>query len=63
MQSFVVIESDDGLSVIEVDQPGLAELEAERHGGVLVDPTAYSTYEDAFDAMLLIDTDDTRPRL
>lgn len=57
MQAYVVIETDDGLLVVEVDQQSSPETEAERHGGVLVDPTVYATYEDAFDALLLINAE------
>ena len=57
MQSYVVIETDDGLTVVEVDEFSSPETEAERHAGVLIDPTSYATYEDAFDALLLIDAE------
>ncbi len=57
MQSYVVIETDDGLSVVEVDEMSSPENEAERHGGMLVDPNCYATYEDAFDALLIIDAE------
>ena len=57
MQSYVVIESEQGLTVVELDETSSPELEAERFGGVLADPTVYATYEDAFDAMLIIDAE------
>ena len=57
MQSFVVVETDDGLMVAEVDGGSSPEAEAERLGGVLVDPTPYATYEDAYDALLIIDAE------
>lgn len=57
MQSYVVIETDDGLTVVEVDEASSAEHEAERCGGVLVDPVLYATYEDAYDALLLADAE------
>jgi hypothetical protein len=57
MLSYVVIETDDGLTVVEVDETTAPEQEAERFGGVLVDPTPYATYEDAYDAMLVIDAE------
>jgi hypothetical protein len=56
MQYFVV-EADDGLMVAEVDDRGSPEAEAERVGGVLVDPTPYATFEDAYDALLIIDAE------
>ncbi len=57
MQSYVVIETDDGLTVVEVDGTTSPEVEAERLGGVLVDPTLYATYEDAFDALLIFEAE------
>ena len=57
MQCFVVIETDDGLTVAEVDETTSPEDEAERSGGVLVDPTPYATFEDAYDALLLIEAE------
>jgi hypothetical protein len=56
MQYFV-IEADDGLTVAEVNGGGSPEAEAERMGGVLVDPTPYATFEDAYDALLIIDAE------
>lgn len=57
MQSFVVVETDNGLTVAEVDERSSPEMEAERCGGVLVDPTRYATFEDAYDALLIIDAE------
>lgn len=56
MQYFVV-EADDGLTVAEVNGGSTPEAEAERLGGVLVDPTPYATFEDAYDALLIIDAE------
>ena len=57
MQYYIVVEADDGLMVAEVDAGRSPEAEAERVGGVLVDPTPYATFEDAYDAMLIIDAE------
>lgn len=57
MQSFVVVETDNGLTVTEVDERSTPEAEAERCGGVLVDTTPYATFEDAYDALLIIDAE------
>ncbi len=57
MQSYIVIETDDGLTVVEVDETRSLEFEAERNAGVLVDPTCYATFEDAYDALLIIDAE------
>ncbi len=57
MSCYVVVETDDGLTVVESDGTCSPEIEAERLGGVLVDPARYATYEDAYDAMLLLDAE------
>jgi hypothetical protein len=57
MRSFVVVETDNGLTVAEVDKWSTPEAEAERCGGVLVDATRYATFDDAYDALLIIDAE------
>ena len=57
MQFCVVIETDDGLMVVEVDDTSSPEQEAARYAGVMVDPTCYATYEDAYDALLILDAE------
>ena len=54
---YFVIETDDGLTVTRADENGSPETAAEREGGVLVDPTPYATYEDAYDALLVIEAE------
>jgi hypothetical protein len=57
MRSYVVVETDNGLTVTEVADRSTPEAEAERCGGVLVDTTPYATFEDAYDALLIIDAE------
>ncbi len=57
MRSFVVVETDNGLTVTEVDEWSTPEVEAERCGGVLADATPYATFDDAYDALLIIDAE------
>lgn len=57
MQCFVVVETDGGLMVAEVDGGSSPEAQAERLGGVLIDPTPYATFEDAYDALLIIEAE------
>jgi len=54
--NFLVIETDDGLMVVEQNDQETAEQSAVRHGGVLADPTLYKSYEDAIDALQQIKT-------
>lgn len=57
MPSYLIIETDDGLTVAEIEEGSTAEDTAEREGGLVVDGTIYATYDDAYDAMLLIQAD------
>ncbi len=57
MQRFIVIETEDGLTVAEVDRYSSPEIEAGRLGGRLADPTCYATHEDAYDALLLLEAE------
>jgi hypothetical protein len=54
MLGYAIIETDDGLTVAEVPQDGSPEETAAVHGALLVDPDLYSSYEDAYDAMMRI---------
>ena len=54
MHDFIVVETEDGLTVVEVLPGDSAEDVAVRYGGVIADPGPYKTYQDAEDAMLLI---------
>lgn len=52
MTWYVIVETEDGLSVANVPQGGTAEEAAVRSGGVVVDAGPYPAYEEAYDAML-----------
>jgi hypothetical protein len=54
MMSYAIIETDDGVTVAEIQSGATPEEAAERHGGVVVDPGPYSDYEDACEAMLAL---------
>lgn len=63
MPDFLILETDDGLTVVEREENESAEDSALRHGGMVVDPGPYSTLEDAQDALLLLSEgeDDDEP--
>ena len=64
MPLFSIIETDAGLTVAQL-APGTAPSEAAaEQGGVVVDPGPYSTYDDAYDAILAIlcEDDEEDPR-
>jgi hypothetical protein len=52
MAQFAIIEVDSGLTVVEFGPNASPDEEAMRHGGLLVDPGPFPTYDEACDAML-----------
>jgi hypothetical protein len=58
MPHFAIIETDAGLTVAETDPTLQPEEAAIRHGGVVVDPGPYRSYDDAYDAMLALEDED-----
>lgn len=59
MPTFAIIEIDDGLTVVEVAEQETAEDAALMRGGIVIDPGPYTSYQDAYDAMMLLpDADD-----
>jgi len=54
MLGYAIIETDDGLTVAEVPQDSSPEETAAVHGGLLVDPGPFDSYENAYDAMMRI---------
>jgi hypothetical protein len=59
MTRYAIIETDEGMTVTELPPGAMAEDTATEHGGVVVDPGPYATFEDAYDAMLALqDPDD-----
>jgi hypothetical protein len=52
--SFVIIEVENGLTIVEL-APGESPAEtAVRHGGLLVDTGPYRSYEDANEALMAL---------
>jgi len=64
MPQFAVIEVDDGLTVTELEPGALADQVAAQQGGSVADPGPYQSYEEAYDALLALlsedDEDDQR---
>ena len=58
MVAFSIVETDDGLAVVDRQADETAEECAIRHGGVIVDPGPYTTYEEAYDALLALKMDE-----
>jgi hypothetical protein len=57
MPVYCLIETEDGATIAEQPAGKSAEETADLHGGVLLDPGPYRTYEDAQDALLAFQDD------
>jgi hypothetical protein len=51
MSHFIIIDTDDGLTVVPHDPADTPEETALAHKGVVADETIYATFDDAYDAM------------
>jgi len=58
MPFYIIIETEAGLTVAEHDPRNTVEQTATENGGILADPQTYKSFEDAYDAMMEMDTDD-----
>jgi hypothetical protein len=58
MNTFVIIELDDGLTIAEIKPHETPEEVALKQGGTLIDAGPYHTYEDALDALADLEPDD-----
>ena len=58
MVAFSIIETDDGLTVVDRQADETPEECAVRHGGVIIDAGPYPTYEEAYDALLALKMDE-----
>ena len=54
MPQYVIIETDEGLTVTEVSEHGSPEETAASRGAFLVDGGPFHSYQDAYDAMMLL---------
>ena len=58
MPQFAIIETEEGLTVAEVPQDASPEETAASHEAFLVDGGPYDSYQDAYDAMMLLPGED-----
>jgi len=54
MLLYEIIETDEGLTIVEMEPGGLAEEAAKRHGGVVIDGGPFKSYDEAYDAILAL---------
>lgn len=60
MAQFIIVETDGGLIVVEQDPNDAPEGTAMERGGVLVDPGPFESYDEAYDAIDLLEDEDER---
>lgn len=58
MLLYEIIETDAGMTVVELEEGLTPEDEAVRRGGVVVDPGPYVSYGEAYDALMAIGEED-----
>lgn len=58
MITYSIIETEDGLAVVDRPADVSPEECAIRHGGVVIDPGPYNTPEEAYDALLALQMDE-----
>lgn len=58
MLQYELIETDEGMTVIEVESGMTPEEAARQHDGLLIDPGPYASYEDAYEALMALKLDD-----
>ncbi len=62
MTSFAIIEIDHGLTIATVEPGKTAEEAALAQGGLVVDPGPYTSYDEAYDVMCGLGTEDEERR-
>lgn len=59
MAHYEVVETDEGLSVVEIEPGATPEEAASRRGAILIDPGPYEGYDEACDALTALKRDET----
>ncbi len=57
MLQYELIETNEGLTVIEIPSGSSAEEAARQQGGLVVDPGPFTSYEDAYEALMTLKLD------
>ncbi len=58
MLLYELIETDEGLSVVEIPEGATAEDAARQQEGIVVDPGPFTSYEDAYEALMALKLDE-----
>lgn len=62
MVTYCIVETDDGLTIVEQLAGMTAEDAAEHVGGILIDAGPYHSYDDAFDTLAELDEEEEHDR-
>lgn len=54
MLRYELIETNEGLTVVEIPTGNTPEEAAQQQGGIIVDPGPFTNYEDAYEALMAI---------
>ena len=57
MNLFAIIETENGMTIVEYQPTDDVAAVAEANGGVLVDPGPYKTFDEAYDELLNLEPD------
>lgn len=57
MLRYELIETNEGMTVVEIPTGNTAEEAARQQGGVIVDAGPFTSYEDAYDALMALKLD------
>jgi hypothetical protein len=58
MLLYELIETNEGMSVVEIPTGATAEEAAQQQGGLIVDPGPFTSYEDAYEALMALKLDE-----
>ena len=58
MLQYELIETNEGLTVIEIPTGATAEEAARQQAGLVVDPGPFTSYEDAYEALMALKLDE-----
>jgi hypothetical protein len=58
MLRYELVETNEGMSVVEIPAGFSAEEAALQQGGSIVDPGPFTNYEDAYEALMALKLDD-----
>jgi hypothetical protein len=63
MLRYELIETNEGMTVIEIPSGATPDDAALQQGGLVVDPGPFTSYEDAYEAMMALKLDDDQEEL